>query len=157
MIFMPSIVRMSRAFSAASPVNTTMNAARTRIVAANDHALPASGKMVLTLAAKLALRIWPAVRLPRRQDRDELDQVHKHEPWSLAARGHDWIIRNQAGPSCGQRREVTFSRSVEHAIVAPLHAPLQHLDLSTTVRMERVRDLDRSRHGLGAGCSPYGG
>ena len=111
------------------------------------------GENVLTNAAKSTLHIRASARPPPRHDRGELGQILHSKLRPLARYGHDKIIGHQAGPSRRQRREMTTSRSVEHAIFAPVWAPDHYIDFLTTQRMERMRDPDRLGHWLGASCS----
>ena len=116
---------------------------------------PIAGKNALTFAAKFALRICSSLRPLPRHDRSEIEQILESEPRRLCRRGHDGIIGDQAGPSRRQRREVTMSRSVEHAIFAPVRAPDHYVNFLTTLWMERMRDPDRRGHVPGGGCNRY--
>jgi hypothetical protein len=150
---MPIIGFVSRRFIHVSvDIMTNMSSNTTRIVRPTR---PIAGKNALTFATNFALRICSSLRPLPRHDRSEIEQILESEPRRLCRRGHDGIIGDQAGPSCRQRREVTMSRSVEHAIFAPVRAPDHHVNFLTTLRMERMRDPDRRGHVPGAGCSRY--
>jgi len=150
---MPLIRFVSRRFiHVAMDPTTHISSITTRAVRPTR---PIAGKNALTFAANLALRICSSLRPLPRHDRSEIEQILESEPRRLCRRGHDGIIGDQAGPSRRQRREVTMSRSVEHAIFAPVWAPDHHVNFLTTLRMERMRDPDRRGHVPGGGCSRY--
>jgi hypothetical protein len=123
---MPMTCFVSRRFiHVAMDLTTQISSNTTRVVRPTR---PITGKNALTFAATFALRICSSLRLLPRYDRCEIEQILESEPRRLCHRGHDGIIWDQAGPSCRQRREVTMSRSVEHAIFAPVRAPDHHVN-----------------------------
>ena len=71
-------------------------------------------------------------------------------------RRHDRLLRRQAGPPCWKRSQVAAGGPEKDPVLAPLVSSSDELDLLAALRMEWMRDPNRTGHFLGAACSPFG-